>query len=126
MKTKEIGIVAAVCLMILSALASPAWADRSAVTIEAPATAQKGSETVIKLNVTHSGNSSFHHTQWVALKVNGKEVQRWEYSGSNLPSSNRFSVEYKIAVTEPLEVIAEASCNMHGSAGPAKATVRVK
>lgn len=125
MKGKKAGMVAVVCLSFFFALNALAWADRSAVSIEAPATAQKGSEITVKLNVTHSANSSFHHTEWAALKVNGQEVQRWEYGSRNLPAGNRFSVEYKMTVSEPLEIIAEAYCNLHGSAGPAKANVRI-
>jgi desulfoferrodoxin (superoxide reductase-like protein) len=123
---KKIHIFAALFLMTLFCLASPGWAGRSSVTIEAPAAAQQGSEITVKINVAHDGNSRFHHTEWVYVKVKGEEVRRWEYSGSNRPQSERFSKEFKIAVNEPFEIIAEASCNLHGSTGPAKARVAVE
>ena len=118
--------VLAVFAIILLGLTTLSWAGKSSVTIEAPATAQKGSEITIKLNVAHDGNSVAHYTQWVSLKVNGKEIQRWEFGAFSRPESDKFSKEVKITVNEPLEIIAEASCNLPGSAGPAKASVGLK
>jgi desulfoferrodoxin (superoxide reductase-like protein) len=116
----------AALLALFVGLPSLGWAGKSSVTIEAPATAQKGSEITIKLNVAHDGNSVAHYTQWVSLKVNGKEIHRWEFGAFSRPESDRFSKEVKVTVNEPLEIIAEASCNLHGSAGPAKANVEIK
>ena len=127
MSLKRVDVLAVLCLMILLfGLPSAVWAGQSSVTVEAPATAQKGAEITAKVSVAHSGNSRFHHTEWVSLKVNGQEVQRWEFSGSNTPESERFTKEVKIVVNEPLEIVAEASCNLHGSSGPAKAGVAIK
>jgi len=127
MRVKRFDLLAVLCLMILLfGLPAAVWAGQSSVSVEAPATAQKGTEITVKISVAHSGNSRFHHTEWVFVKVNGQEVQRWEYTGSNRPESERFTKELKIVVSEPLEIVAEASCNLHGSAGPAKAGVAVQ
>ena len=127
MRLKKIDVLAVSCLILfLCAMPSAAWAGRSSVTVEAPAAAEKGTDITVKITAAHNGNSRFHHTEWVSVKVNGEEVRRWEYSGSNTPESERFSKEFKIAVYEPLEIVAEASCNLHGSAGPGKASVEVK
>jgi desulfoferrodoxin (superoxide reductase-like protein) len=123
----QIKISAALGLMILLfATASPCWAGRSSVTLEVPATAQKGAEITVRINVAHNANSRFHHTERVSVKVNGQEIQRWEFSGSNTPESERFTREFKIVVNEPLEIVTEASCNLHGSAGPDKANVAIQ
>lgn len=124
MKKMEI-LFAALCLAVLL-LPSPGWAGKSSATIEAPATAQKGAEITVKINVAHDGNSMFHHTQRVLVKVNGEEIQRWEFGAFSRPEGEIFSKEFQIAVNEPLEIIAEASCNLHGSAGPAKASIGIK
>jgi desulfoferrodoxin (superoxide reductase-like protein) len=127
MRVKRIEISAALFLTILLfGLASPCWAGRSSATLEVPSSAQKGAEITIRVNVAHNGNSRFHHTEWVSLKVNGQEIQRWEYSGSNTPESERFTREVKIVVNEALEIVAESSCNLHGSAGADKADVAVE
>jgi desulfoferrodoxin (superoxide reductase-like protein) len=104
----------------------PVQADKSAVTISAPETAAKGSEVVVKLTITHKGNNFFHYTDWVTLKVNGKEVSRWEFSGSKRPEAEAFTREFKITINEPLELTAEANCNIHGSKGPAVWKIAVK
>ena len=127
MRMKKIDALAVSCLILfICAMPSGAWAGRSSVTVEAPAAAEKGSEITVKISVAHNGNSRFHHTEWASVKVNGEEVRRWEYSGSNRPESEKFTKEFKIVVNQPLEIVAEASCNLHGSAGPGKASVAVK
>ena len=127
MRLKKKDVLAVFCLILLLCTMPPAaWAGRSSTTVEAPAAAEKGTEITVKITVAHNGNSRFHHTEWVSVKVNGEEVRRWEYSGSNTPESERFTKEFKIVVNEPLEIAAEASCNLHGSAGHGKASVAVK
>jgi len=119
-----------VCIVLIAAalffLSSPALADKSAVTITAPDSVAKGSEVTVKLSVTHNGNSRFHYTNWVSLKVNGKEVTRWEFTGSKRPEAEAFTREYKLTVNEAVELTAEANCNMHGSKGPAVKKIEVK
>jgi desulfoferrodoxin (superoxide reductase-like protein) len=102
------------------------FADKAAVTIEAPDQAAKGTEVVVKLHVTHSANSFFHYTNWVQVKVNGKDTALWEYSMGNRPEGAVFTKEVKLTVNEPLDIVAEANCNMHGSAGPAKKKITLK
>ncbi len=112
------------CFALLFCLSSgPAFANKSAVSNEAPATAEKDAEVVILLKVNHSGNSYFHYTKWLKVQVDGKAVAQWEYTNSNRPEEAVFTKEVKIKVSGNTEVIAEASCNIHGSAGPAKATI---
>ena len=103
-----------------------ALADKSAVTIIAPESTAKGTEVTIKLNVTHHGNNMFHHTKWVHIKVNGKEIARWDFSATNTPESENFTEEVKFTVSEPARIEAESYCNIHGSAGIAEASITIK
>ncbi len=104
----------------------PSSANKSSVTIEAPEKAERGSEITIRVNVHHNANNLFHYTNWVFVRVNGKEVKRWEFSSFDRPEAGNFSREIRYKVDGPLEIVAEAHCNMHGSAGPKKKTVDVK
>ena len=115
-------------IMVVALLLAPqiSFANKSSVTISAPETAAKGSEVTIKLTITHSANSWWHYTNWVYLQVNGKEFIRWDFTGSKLPEAAVFTREVKIPVNEPLELVAEAHCNIHGSAGPAKLKISLK
>jgi len=110
-------------LFVLFILTTPAFANKASVTLQAPASVQKGSEVTIRVNVSHEGNSFLHHVQWVYIKVNGKEIARWDYSSTSRPESENFFKEVKVTATEPLKIVAEASCNIHGSAGPASAKI---
>lgn len=105
---------------------SSALANKSVVVIQAPSTVQRGSELVIQVKVTHDGNSFIHYTEWVYVMVNGKEIARWKYKASERPEGDTFTKETKFAATDNLEIKAEASCNLHGSAGPATVKVSVK
>ena len=113
-------------LFVLLIFTTPAFANKASVTLQVPASAQKGSELTVRVNVSHEGNSFLHHVQWVYIKVNGKEIARWEYSSTNRPESENFFKEVKVTANEPLEIVAEASCNLHGSAGPAGAKVEIQ
>jgi desulfoferrodoxin (superoxide reductase-like protein) len=103
-----------------------AWANKAAVSIEAPQTAAKGSEIVIRVTVTHSSNSAYHHTEWLWIRVNGKEIARWDYTGSHLPDGATFTKEVKWKVDGNVGIQAKANCNLHGSRGEATATVKAK
>jgi desulfoferrodoxin (superoxide reductase-like protein) len=107
-------------------LCGQAVANKSAVSIQAATEAPRGSEVIIRVTVTHNDNNPLHYTEWVYLTVNGKEVARWTYSAFNRPESETFTKEIKYKASDNLEVKAEASCNIHGSAGPAMATISVK
>ncbi len=117
---------AALILLVLFGLGlTGVWANKTKVEIKAPAEVKAGTEVTITLNVIHKGNSKGHHTDWVYLKVNGKEVKRWEYNKNALPSGEVFTVEYKMPAGEQLNLEAEGHCNLHGTAGSAKAAINV-
>ncbi|MBN2040272.1 MAG: hypothetical protein JW864_09540 [Spirochaetes bacterium] len=114
-------------LMIVCCLFTfPVLADKSSIIIEAPDKAVKGSEITIKIIVTHNGNNMFHHTDWAYIKINGKEVARWEYSFSSLPEDEVFSKEITYKVEKAIEIEAEANCNLHGSKGKAVKKIEVQ
>lgn len=120
MKTKSLLVIS----LLLATLALPLLANKSAVSIEAPATVKAGEEATIIINVSHRGNSSLHYTNRLVVKANGKEVARWNFSSGNRPEAENFSREVKLKIEAETEIVAEANCNLHGSAGPA--TVRIK
>ncbi len=105
-------------------IVSPLLADKTAVRIVAPEKAAKGSDLTVTLEVTHDGNNFMHHTEWVYLKVNGVETQKWTYSAFNRPESENFSKTVVLKVDGPLNLEAEGSCNIHGSKGISKALVQ--
>lgn len=114
-------------VLILSWIFVPAaLADKSAITIESPLEVSPGTTITVKLNVTHNGNNFIHYTNWVVVKINGNEIKRWDYSWNNRPESENFTLTFSYTVNEPVEIIAEANCNMHGSKGPAKVNVKLK
>ena len=115
-------------ILFIGLLLAPqtSYANKASVAISAPETAANGSEVLVKLNITHSANNFFHYTNWVTLKVNGKEFSRWDFSSGNRPEAAEFTREVKITVNEPIELIAEANCNMHGSTGPTKGKITIK
>src|SRR4030042_3722080 len=82
-------------------------ANKTSVEIKAPAEIKKGTEITLVVNVSHKGNSTAHHTDWVYLKINGKEVKRWQYDKKNLPAGGDFTLEFKIVATEDLTIEAE-------------------
>ena len=102
-----------------------AWANKAEARLEVPDSAAAGSETTIKLTVIHNANSFFHHVEWAWIQVNGKEIARWDFSGSNLPESETFSRTAKVKMEGNMEIKAKASCNLHGSANEAVAAVKM-
>ena len=125
MKTRSV-YVGMIGVFFLLLYTSVAWADKSSVEIEAPNQAAKGSEVVVKLNVSHSANNFIHYTDWVVVKANGKEIARWEYSALDKPEGQKFTKQVKITVDKDVEIEAQAHCNMHGSAGISKRIIFVK
>ena len=113
-------------LLMILLPAHAAFADKASVFIEAPTAVAKGSEITIRLTITHSANSYFHYVEWVRVMMNEKEIARWDYSRSNRPENATFTKEIKYTVNESGEIKAEASCNIHGSKGPAIQKVLVK
>ena len=58
------------------------FANKSAVSIQVPSAVPRGSEAVIRVTVTHDANNFLHYTEWLYVKVNGKEIARWKYTSS--------------------------------------------
>ena len=113
-------------LAVLSFQANVALANRSETTIDGPTQAVKGSEVTLRITVTHNANTASHYTEWLKVMADGKQIARWDFTKENLPEGAAFTKEIKIKVTEDTEIVAEASCNMHGSKGPAKHKIMVK
>ncbi len=107
-------------------MATSVFADKTSVQIEAPAKAKKGETITITVKVTHDGNNIFHFTNWVYVKVNGKEVARWEYSVANRPESENLSLTTTVTVEETAYIEAMGNCNLHGSTGMKTHTVTVE
>lgn len=111
--------------LLLTTLALPLLANKAAVSIEAPATVKAGEEATIIINVSHRGNSNLHYTNRLVVKANGKEIARWNFSSGNRPEAGNFSREVKLKIEAETEIVAEANCNLHGSAGPASVKIKV-
>jgi len=101
-----------------------ATANKTGTEVKAPAEVKTGTEVTIVINVNHSANSKSHHTDWVVLRINGKEIKRWTYEKSNLPPDSVFTLEYKYIAGEDLNIETEGHCNMHGSKGVNKITIK--
>lgn len=113
-------------LFVFVVLAAVGFANKTSVKVDAPAKAAKGEEMTVTINVMHNGNSKMHHTDWVTLSINGKEVKKWEYNPQNLPENGNFTVQYKFTPDTDATITAQGDCNLHGSAGPNTATVKVE
>ncbi|MEI9476315.1 MAG: desulfoferrodoxin family protein [Deltaproteobacteria bacterium] len=123
---RRINLFLTVLLLVVGALNGVALADKAAATIEGPVNAARGSEVTLKVTVTHSANSALHHTEWLKVTANDKEIARWNYTSSERPDGAVFTKEVKVKVLETMEVKAEASCNVHGSKGPSTLKITVK
>ncbi len=126
MKINRAGIMIAVMIMVITLYNGVSLADKSVATVEAPDQAAKGTEITVKIHVTHSANNFFHYTNWVKVIVNDKEAAFWEYSAGNRPEDAKFTKEIKLTINEPMEIVAEANCNMHGSQGAVNKTISLK
>jgi desulfoferrodoxin (superoxide reductase-like protein) len=111
---------------LVLALSIPVLANKSSVTIDAPDSAREGEIISIRIKVTHKGNNFFHYTNWVYIKINDKEIARWGFTGSKRPEDETFTREVKYKVESTMTIVAEANCNIHGSAGKAIKTIQVK
>ena len=119
-------IVIVLAVLLGTGLATDAFANKAAVTIEAPESAAPGTEITVKVTAIHNGNNMFHHVNWVYIMVNGKEAGRWDFGWMSLPEGVPFTREIQYKVTGPLEIKAEANCNIHGSKGQAAKTISVR
>jgi len=103
-----------------------ALASTSSVQIEVPENAVMGEVILIRLHVSHEGNNFIHYTDWVYVAINGRELKKWTFSNFNKPESENFTRTIHYTVNGPVEISAEADCNIHGSAGIAKKNVVIK
>jgi desulfoferrodoxin (superoxide reductase-like protein) len=124
MKNKSFIIYSTLFLMFIFTIS--AFANKSSVKIDAPDSAKNGEIITIKITVSHSANNFFHHTNWVYVKVNGKEIARWDFSASDRPETEVFTKEVSFKVENSVTIEAEANCNVHGSAGKAEKKIDVK
>ena len=122
---KSIGL-GMLILAILLLQVGPTLANKSATSIEGPTSVAKGTEVTLRVTVTHSANSSSHYTEWLKVIANKKEIARWDYSKDKRPEAAEFTKAITVKVMEDTEIIAEASCNNHGSRGPATHKITVK
>jgi desulfoferrodoxin (superoxide reductase-like protein) len=113
-------------VMILFLCGQDVWANKSATSIEVPESITKGSEITIRVTVTHNANNFIHYTKWLQIMIDGKEIARWDYTMGNRPEGAIFTKEIKYKAEGDIEIQAEASCNIHGSAGPSTAKILVK
>lgn len=113
-------------VMIVFLYGQDVRANKSATSIEVPGNITKGSEITIRVTVTHSANSFIHYTKWLQIMINGKEIERWDYTMGNRPEGATFTKEIKYKAEGDIEIKAEASCNVHGSTGPSTVKVSVK
>ena len=113
-------------VMIVFLYGQDVWGNKSATSIEVPENITKSSEITIRVTVTHNANSFIHHTKWLQVMINGKEIARWDYTMGNRPGDATFTKEVKYKAEGDIEIKAEASCNIHGSAGPSTVKVLVK
>jgi desulfoferrodoxin (superoxide reductase-like protein) len=123
--TRHCFCITMVSIAFLCSNAGTVFANKTSVTISAPASAAPGSEITIQVTATHSANNFLHYTDWLFVTVNGKEIARWNFTRSKRPESSVFTREIKYTVNENAEIKAEGHCNMHGSKGPATAQVVV-
>ena len=124
MRKMELFLISA--LFVFSLSIGVTFANKSSTSIEAPQTVEKGSEITIRVTVDHNGNNFLHYTNWLKIVVNQKEIARWDYTAAQRPESAVFIKEIKIKALEDMEVIAEANCNRHGSAGSTTIKISVK
>jgi desulfoferrodoxin (superoxide reductase-like protein) len=104
-------------IALLSFFSVTASANKTSVEVEAPEKAKKGSEVTVVINVSHMGNTKAHFTDWVSVKINGKEIKRWEYTKSKLPEAAKFTLKYKFVLNEKSTIEVKGNCNKHGSTG---------
>ena len=124
MKSKiKKALVHFILFFILSGIA---LANKTSVEITAPELVDKGTEVTITINVKHMGNTAGHFTDWVYLKINGKEVKRWEYTKKDRPEAGNFTLEYTFVVNEKSKIEVKGNCNKHGSTGAKEFIIDLK
>ena len=123
---KKNSFIKVLSTFILVLFVTTAFANKTSVKVIAPEKVKKGTEVTVKIEVRHMGNTKGHHTDWVWLKINGKEVKRWEYTKEHLPENQDFTLEYTVKADEVLKIAAEGHCNRHGSKGEDDFTINIE
>lgn len=101
----------------------PAFADKTAVRIEAPKSASPGTEVTIRVHITHEGNNIFHFTDWVFINANDREIGRWTFTAQQRPETDNFTRNITYNVDSTTRLIAQGNCNQHGSEGTTEAII---
>ena len=112
-------------LLTLITLPGSLFANKSSVELDIPKSAKKGSIIQIKVKVIHKGNSFFHYSNWVYIKINGETLKKWEFTAWKRPGSEVFTRELVYTVAGPTNVSAKAHCNLHGSIGEKSKKIKV-
>jgi desulfoferrodoxin (superoxide reductase-like protein) len=123
---KQLKFTAPLIAILYLTLTPLLFANKTSVEIRAPQEVNKGAEVTVTIEVSHNGNNILHYTNWVYVKVNGKEYKRWEFSSFNRPVDEKFNLSFKIIVNEPLKIEAEGNCNIHGSQGKKTIEIGIK
>jgi len=123
--TRRFFVVSAIGVFFIG-LPRPCRADRAEASIEGPREVSKGEEVVLKVTFSHSSNTPSHYVEWAYVRVNGKEVARWDFTPEKLPESARFTREVRGKIEGDTEITAQGSCNKHGSKGQATLRIRAK
>jgi desulfoferrodoxin (superoxide reductase-like protein) len=126
MKRMTINLSSIFLVMAVLIYGQDVWANKTTTSIEVSENITKGSESTIRVTVTHNANNFIHYSKWLQIIINGKEIARWDYTMGNRPEGAIFTKEIKYKVEGDIEIKAEASCNIHGSAGPSTVRVLVK
>lgn len=123
---RKFSLISAITLFFILALSFTGWANKTSVKIIAPEKATKGSEITIKIEVNHFGNTKAHFTDYVIVKINGEEYNRWEYNKDTLPEDSNFTLEFKVIAEKDMEITAIGNCNKHGSKGKDKVKIIIQ
>lgn len=115
-----------ILVILIAVFSVPVLANKSSVELTVPENSKKDSTIKIIVKVKHNVNISFHFTDWVIIKANGRVIARWDYKKGSLPEKNEFVKEIDYKLSEPVEIEAEANCNLHGSAGKKTAKINIK
>jgi desulfoferrodoxin (superoxide reductase-like protein) len=103
-----------VLLLLVTALASPAIANRPAVTIKAPGTASAGETVSVDITVDHKGTTPSHLVDSIRLYEGDKLVNEWKYDRSNYVPQEIWTVTFPMKVDTGKTLNAIAHCNLHG------------
>ena len=123
---RKFTITGIITLFVFLLFSFNGFANKTSVKIIAPEKADKGTEITIQIEVSHKGNSSGHHTDWVLVKINGEEFKKWEYAKDKLPKDQNFVIEFKVKAEANMEIVATGHCNRHGSKNEEKTSIIVK